>query len=179
MATNMDAHLTALGISFVAVIIAAFSLGWNIYRDVVLKPRLRVHFQVSTLVTPGQPQIPKRTFLDITSVNHGPGRIVCSMIHARLKTSIWRRLRRKPRQGVIPGDWTNPISGKLPSTLEVGQKLVLLLPYQQDCFLKEADVTKIGVLDTFGRTHWAPRQNLYYAQRQYQKDFPSDPQSSL
>ncbi len=167
----MDIHLTALGISFLAVVIAAFSLGWNVYRDVILKPNLRVHFQVSTIVTPGHPEIPQRTFLDITSVNHGPGQIVCSMIHVRLKTSLWRRLRRKPRQGVIPGVWTNPISGKLPSTLDVGQKLVLLLPYERDCFLS-TDVTKVGILDTFGRTHWAPSRNLNDARQEYRKDFP-------
>jgi hypothetical protein len=30
---------------------------------------------------------------------------------------------------------------------------------------------RIGVSDSFGRMHWAPRQDLKSALRQYQKDF--------
>jgi hypothetical protein len=42
----------ALGISFVSLVIASLSLGWNIYRDVVLKPRVRTRFQISKITGP-------------------------------------------------------------------------------------------------------------------------------
>lgn len=162
----MDIQLTALTISFVSILVAGLSLGWNIYRDVILKPRMRVRFQVSTIV---HPALPSQTFLGLTTVNHGPGRITCNMIHVKT-APLWRRVLRSVKQGVIIGDWTNPLRGKLPKTLEVGETLTLLLPYEKRCFLS-SDSTHIGIIDTFGRTHWAPRSQVKDARQQYVKKF--------
>ena len=162
----MDATLTALGISFFSLLVAGLSLGWNIYRDVVLKPRLRVRFQVSTLV---HPAMESRTYLDVSATNHGPGRVTCNMIHVKT-ASLWRTLTRRIKHGVIVGDWTNPMSAKLPKVLEVGDRATFLIPYDKDCFLS-GETTHIGVLDSFGRTHWAGRRNVEEARAVYQKDF--------
>ncbi len=164
----MDIHLTALGISFISLLIASLSLGWNIYRDVVLKPRVRAGFQVSNIVGPG---VPTRTFLSLSAVNHGPGRVTCNMIHVRT-APLWRRLLRRVRHGVIIGDWTNPLSARLPRALEVGETATLLIPYDRDCFLSTG-VTDVGILDSFGRSHWAPRRDLERARAQFRRDFPN------
>jgi hypothetical protein len=162
----MDIQLTALTISFLSILLASLSLGWNIYRDVILKPRLRVRFQVSTVV---HPALPSQTFLGLTAVNHGPGRITCNMIHVRT-APLWRSLLRAVKHGVVIGDWTNPLSGKLPKMLEVGETLTLLLPYEKRCFLS-SDSTQIGILDSFGRSHWAPSHQVKEAREQYRKKF--------
>lgn len=163
---TMDATLTALTISFISLLLAGLSLGWNVYRDVVLKPRLRVRVQISAIV---QPDLPSQTFLSITAVNHGPGRVTCSTIHAKT-APLWRRILRKVKHAAIIGDWTNPLSGKLPKALEVGEALTLLLPYEARCFLKD-DFTHIGILDSFGRSHWAPCDQLEAARQRYEKKF--------
>jgi hypothetical protein len=165
----MDANLTAIAISFVSLLFAGLSLGWNIYRDVILKPKMKVRFQISTIVTAGGPAIPRPSFLNITAVNHGPGRVTCNMIHVRT-APLWRRLLRKIKHGVIIGDWTNPLSGKLPATLEVGQTLNLFLPYDKECFLA-SEVTHVAITDSFGRSHWAPRRDLDSARKLYHKEF--------
>lgn len=172
----MDANLTAIGISFFSLLLAGLSLGWNIYRDVILKPKLKVCFQISTIVTVGRPGSPTPTFLSITGVNHGPGRLTCNMLHVRT-APLWRRLLRMVKHGVIPGDWSNPLSGKLPSSVDVGQTLTLLLPYDRESFLGSA-MTHIGILDSFGRTHWAPRKQLDLAREQFRKDFGQHEPSS-
>jgi len=57
------------GLSF---LMAGLSLGWNIYRDVILKPRLKIVFGVFSLVGRG---VQKQTYLMVKATNHGPGAI--------------------------------------------------------------------------------------------------------
>jgi hypothetical protein len=45
-----------------------------------------------------------------------------------------------------------------------------MFPYKQECLLAETP-KRIGISDSFGRMHWAPRRELKRAIRQYQKDF--------
>jgi len=67
-------------------------------------------------------------------------------------------------------DYSNPLSGKLPARLEVGETIHLLIPYDEDCFLREKD-THIGLSDSFGRVHWAPARDVTKAKREFRKDF--------
>lgn len=39
-------------IAIIAAIIALFGLAWKIYKDLVLKPRIKVRFRVMALVSP-------------------------------------------------------------------------------------------------------------------------------
>src|SRR6266850_3285487 len=127
----MDRNTTALVVSAASLLISGLSLGWNIYREIALKARLRVSFQVSTMV---HPALPTQRYLDLSIVNHGPGRVTCDIIVVKT-SSLWRKLRRTVSHGVILGDWTNPLSAKLPKTLEIGERMTLLLPYEKRCFL--------------------------------------------
>src|SRR5206468_626278 len=75
--------LLAVVLSFFAVLISAFSLGWNVYRDVILKPRLKVRLSWTRLLDTAGPR--GSPFLQLSIVNHGPGDIICGMPMIRNK----------------------------------------------------------------------------------------------
>ncbi len=61
------------GIAIAAVFVASFSLGWNVYRDVIDKGRLRLHCYIGNDIAPGQP--PDDThylFFSVTNVGRRP-----------------------------------------------------------------------------------------------------------
>src|SRR5690606_7153341 len=63
----------AVIISGLALVVSAFALGWNVYRDVILRARVRVHVAVVSLVTPGESTESVPRFIRIEATNHGPG----------------------------------------------------------------------------------------------------------
>lgn len=150
-----------------AVCLAAVALGWNIYRDVILKAKVKVSFNIVGIYHETLPQIPQ--YINISVTNFGPGRIKIMSIHAM--NAPWRkRLLQTKQYGVIISDNANPLSGKLPSWIDEGDKLDLLLPYDKDSFLQE-DHTHVGVYDYYERSHWAPKEDVLKAQQQWKKDF--------
>ncbi len=151
--------------------IAAFALGWNVYRDVLLKARVVVHFSVSHIVQRGMQGKLTRFVLGVT--NHGPGTVHLNVIVLK-NAPLWRRLIRKVQQAVTFHDLDDPLSGRLPAKLEVGEGISLLFPYDKKCgesFSKP--FTHIGITDSFGRIHWAPSSNFRKVQQTYRKDFKS------
>jgi hypothetical protein len=86
------------------------------------------------------------------------------------EASWWRFLLRKEKQAVVINDYTNPLSGQLPQKLEVGEGLDLLFPYNDDCMFKEG-WSHIGVHDSFGRVHWAPKKQVRQAITKWRSDF--------
>ena len=165
----MSTENIALAISIASAVIASLSLGWNIYRDVVLRARVRVSFSIVSIIHESLPDRPR--YLSISATNFGPGPVTLSMPCAK-NAPLWRRIARKTKHAVINPDYTNPLSGKLPKKVEVGDKLDLLLPYKKDCLL-HARFTHVGLSDYFGRMHWAPRAQLKAAYRQYHEEFGS------
>lgn len=163
----METEVIALLLSVFSISVAALALGWNIYRDVILKPKLKVDFGIKKIVH--QTFTEPLTKLIITATNFGPGRIKCSMIQF-MNAPLWRRLLRKTEYAVILSDSENPMSRKLPATLEVGDQIDLILPYDKDCFLS-SPCTHIGVSDFFRRVHWAPTKQVKKAREQYLKEF--------
>jgi len=156
-----------IGISILALCVSGISIGWNIYRDIVLKARLRVSFSLREIMGPSIP-MPIKTLM-LSATNFGPGHIRCCMIQLRT-APLWRKLMRRSKRAVLLHDYTNPLSGKLPSRLEVGDTLDLLIPYDKDCFLRE-QCTHIGLSDSFGRVHWAPARDVPEARQEFKKDF--------
>jgi hypothetical protein len=67
----MPVEYIALLISIFSVLVAAFSLGWNIYRDIILKAKVDVSFAVVTIIHDTMPERPQ--FLNIKATNFGPG----------------------------------------------------------------------------------------------------------
>ncbi len=166
------ASLTALSVSILALIASFLSLGWNIYRDVVLKPRLKVAFGINTILREGEEHRLSQAgppFLQLEVTNHGPGELVCTGAIAKTGSFIRSLFAEFPYRFILP-DYEHPLCSRLRSRIAVGDKVSIIFPYNQECFL--ANVPKrIGISDSFGRTHWAPRRELKRAHRQYRKDF--------
>lgn len=160
-----------IAISLLSFVVAGIALGWNVYRDVVLKARVRVHFAVVRVVNFGQRAKEGEQYLKIGVTNHGPGPVRINMIVGQYAPP-WRRLFRRVKHFVIIHDHANPLNPKLPHRLEVGDSISLLLPYDEKGFLGGGG-THIGVSDSFGRSHFAPRDNVDEARRQFAKDFPT------
>lgn len=157
--------ITALAIAALSFIVSALSLGWNIYRDVILKPRLKVHLSFCYLIHESLPKSAKKLIL--TATNFGPRELSCNMIC--LKTSSWWRcLLRKTKNGILNEDKNDMFCDPLPKTLNVGEKINLILVHNEFCFLKD-DYTHIGLIDSFGRIHWAPKKDVTKARKSFRK----------
>ncbi|ENE5200873.1 hypothetical protein ACJO1Y_23575 [Vibrio parahaemolyticus] len=153
----------ALGISFVSLIVAAIALGWNIYRDIVLKAKIVVTCGVRLLVDRGTENHPE--YVVISATNHGPGVVNLRMLQLQ-ETSFIKKITRNSKHAVLMHDYENLMSGQLPNKLEVGDTLDLLLPYDENCFLKEP-FTHVGISDTYGRINWAKSKQVKIARQQW------------
>lgn len=144
--------------------VAGLSLGWNIYRDVILKAKLRVSFQQVSVVERGV----KGSFPDklvIYAINMGPGSLLVDMIICKT-SSFWRRVFRKEKPGIILHDGQG-IGSSLPCKLEVGQGANFLFDIEAD-FTKH-HFTHIGIRDSYGRAHWAPAKHVKIVRRLQEK----------
>ena len=90
--------------------VACAALAWNVFRELWLRPRLRVSLDIVELVS--EVMSPERKMM-IAGTNFGPGKIRVSMVWFR-KGSLIARLRRTARQGVLIYDYKNPLSVKMP-----------------------------------------------------------------
>lgn len=174
MDKDLFIRVLPIGVSLLALVVSAISLGWNIYRDIVLKARLRVTFNASSLHGGGL-QKPIETLV-LTGTNFGPGAITCNMIQLE-EAPLWRRLLRKKKYAVMIHDYENPLSGRLPKKLEVGEKIDLLIRWERDSFLSKP-YTHIGISDSFGRVHWAPASAVEEARKTYREKYPGAPLSA-
>ena len=152
---------------YIALVVSAFSLGWNVYRDIILKPRLKVTVDIRSIVTSAGSM---GKYINISVVNFGPGPITLMSIYAQ-KWSIIRKMKRLPSFAFIMHDYENPLSSRLPKKLEMGEQVNLLLPFKEDAILARKP-THLGVSDSFGRTHWAKSKYLKEAIKDFLKDFP-------
>jgi addiction module HigA family antidote len=144
----------AILISLFSLIIAGIALGWNIYRD-LMKARVRASLEIMYV---HDWQTREGPFIAITATNHGPGPVIITGYHGRF-ASLHRRITRQVRHFFIKPDFNNPLNGTLPHRLEVGESMHHALPMHDRSFLSEP-LTHVGVADSFGRKHWAPRRQV-------------------
>ena len=164
----MQTDQLALVVSIVSALIASLALGWNIYRDVVLKPKVVVSFSVVVILHETLPERPH--YLNITGTNFGPGSVTLNAIVAR-EAPFWRRALRIVRYALITPDYANQMSERLPKKLEPGDKVNMLLPFDRECLLERAEITHVGLSDSYGRNHWASRKDTKKARREWAKEF--------
>lgn|SRR5262245_4915586 len=155
-------HMNATAISLLSLLLSIVALSWNIYRDVLLRGRIKVGFHVGRGNLGGVSRIAL-----LTVVNLGPGQV-----------SIQGTTLHEPRarRGTLPAlaylsiapRFDTPISGMLPAMLPVGEKLTLTLPYEETSFLQ---FPGIGVTDSFGRSHYASRRDHHIARQEHVRDF--------
>ncbi len=146
----------AILISLFSVLIASISLGWNVYRDVILKPKVVVTVGIKKFI--GELVDSSLPFIGVTATNHGPGSVTLNALELR-ETLLWKRITKTHKCAVLIHDYKNPYSAKMPKKLEVGDSLSLFVDYNSECFLKES-FTQIGINDSFGRTNWASKKSL-------------------
>lgn len=161
---NGGVSLAPIIISIISVLLAAIALGWNIFRDIILKARIRLSLRVMALVIPGGQESETKLVLSIVNFGPGPVKITSAPL---LRT---KRFLRKTKYAVLLHDYLDPLSAKFPLELEVGDQKQVHLVFSKDCFLKD-DFTDIGVVDTFGRSHWTPRKGYKVAKATYDKWF--------
>jgi hypothetical protein len=160
-----------IAVSVLSFIVAGIALGWNIYRDVILKARVKVSFGVYRILSRGQRVGDGEQVIKISATNHGPGPVRLELIVGK-RSSLWRRVRRRVEHFFVLNDDTNPLNPKLPNKIEVGDTLTLLLPYDEKSVLA-GTATHIGLSDSYGRSHFASRRDLSEAKKQFDKDFPN------
>jgi hypothetical protein len=142
-------------LSVIAVGVSSFSLGWNVYRDVILKPRFRVRLRIAEhprkpvpwwIRNPNGTWVP---YLELSVVNLGPGLMVVGA--AVIKTG---------------GTVERVLAENLETRLEKGERIGIMLPNSDECVLDKKP-SRIGIRDTFGRVRWVPRKDLKKVQREY------------
>jgi hypothetical protein len=168
----LHAPVAALMLSLLALVVSAFSLGWNIYRDIILKPKVKVEFGLRTtygtasdgsLVRSGPP------FILLSGINHGPGEVVCTGAVMR-RFSFVRSLFQEFPYGFLMVDHGHEYCSALSKRLAVGEEVKIVFPHAPHTFLGN-NPSRVGIKDSFGRTHWARRKDLRRACRQHKKDF--------
>ena len=177
----MNEEKVAILISFGALSIAVFSLGWNFYRDVLLKPRVRATIMISNIHHGDSIHGP---YITIKVTNLGPGLIICESIEMMKKSilsflgrPVLKIFNQQTKYAMVVHDYTNPYSSRLPKELKVGERLTLLLEMNQDSLLA-VDPTHVGVADSFGRFHWAKRRSLKKAKQKYFEEYEKKPWGS-
>lgn len=165
----MTTSETALLISGISVVIAFSALSWNVYRDILLKPKLKVRFSINLIVDPTQQLEDMLRELIITGTNFGPGAMYVTTIHGKYFT-LWSYLWNENQNYFLQPDHNNPLSDSLPKRLEVGESVRIHLPYDEDCFLN-SNITHIGLSNSLSKTFWAKRCELIEARNQWKNDF--------
>ena len=161
----MDTSTVAIIVSFISASIASLTLGWNIYRDIGLNPRLSVSFNVIFLPD----YTGKLKYLSISGSNLG---LVPTKVNGiNLKEHLlWKGLLKKTRYAAFSGNFENPLSDKLPKRLESGDEVQLYLPCDENCFLKES-WSHVGLQTSFGKTYWAKPRDVNRARKLWLEDF--------
>jgi len=149
-------------ISILAFCMSGVAIFWNVYKDIVLKARVKVIVNLCRIVRQRQKG---DTFIQIEATNYGPGSIICESIWLK-KKSIFENIRQ---------DYSNPLSSTLPKKLEVGENVKMLFPYEEKIFLVN-ESTNVGIMDSFNRIHWAERRQTKKSVEAYRKDFPEEKQ---
>lgn len=161
--------ITALYVSILAFCVGAFSLGWNIYRDVVLKPRLRSRINVMNPLEDGKLGDP---LIIVSGTNHGPGIITCTGIVFQFG-SFWERLVRRPSTGIVNLTNGKNVGDDLPRKLDRSEEVTVVLPLTKDCLLSKRPF-RVGFYDSFAKNHWVDKLSLKRAVERYDETFKTN-----
>ena len=104
-------------LSVISVSLACIAIGWNIYRDVVLKARVRVKFG-KVHVGPFEGEFVEK--LAVGAVNLGPGKVCLQTIELNSLGPV-ARFRKNAERAILMSDIPQPYSDTLPKWLEPGE----------------------------------------------------------
>ncbi|MDD8019896.1 MAG: hypothetical protein PHU81_01740 [Acidobacteriota bacterium] len=162
----------AIWISIFSLIIAGISLSWNIYKE-LRKPKLKLSLSLA-------PQ-----YLKIYATNAGPGDITISNL-AILKARwfLLKKLFKKDTYEYMQLASTRLLSQSfkeyrslgtqspmpvLPKPLGIGEMDVLEIDLDKTDCLKRKDFIRVGIVDSYGRIHWASRKNYKRIKKEFEK----------
>jgi hypothetical protein len=154
----------ALAISALAFLVSGLALGWNIFRDVILKPRFRVRFEVGQYFIASAPRDKHRLWLD--AVNLGPGEVTIEMAVVRTKPALLAWFKKEESVSLLVNESRYELNSRLPTKLMVAKKMSVSFPLEKNCILDQNPL-RIGVRDAYRRNHWAPAKDLEEAHRKY------------
>lgn len=159
------AHI-AIVISTLALAVSTFSLGWNVYKEIGLKARVKVGISVVEEVwNQGKS---REKWIMIFAVNFGPGPVILTSL--AVKRTWWNRKVAGGRDGSIIAESGPRWSSTFPIKLDVGQEARFSVPYNENSFLRFKSA-RVGVRDSFRREHWARRKLLRRVEADYRRDF--------
>jgi len=172
----MSTAAIALLVSGLSLLLSAFALGWNIYRDVLLKARVKVSFHYIAVVREGETPIDGWDLLRLSVVNHGPGPVQVGMVHGRV-APLWRRLLRRVQHFVVLLDRSIPMNQRpMPERIEVGERRDYFLRPEKlmsaEAGARMLRATHIGIADSFDRVHYAPMKQLREARNLVRRNLP-------
>ena len=160
-------EIVTIVISVASLFVASSALGWNIYRDVIQRPRFRVSVSIRSIYQAERE--PEGPYIFVEALNLGPLPNRLGMVFAR--KSWWQRwIKRDRRYAFIYPDFAHMATTPAGTRIEVGDQGTFVFPYDKDCFL-QTEFVNVGVADGYGRTHWAKRAQVRMAREQFQKDF--------
>jgi hypothetical protein len=92
----------------------------------------------------------------------GPGEAIVNMAMVKSRVSRFG----KTSLAVVIHNFNDPFCARLPVKIDVGHTVNITFPVNQNCLLDTKPV-RIGVRDSFGRIHWAPKRDLILAHRDW------------
>ena len=165
--------IIAIGISILALI---WNIVWSIYREFA-KPKFKVTFHVgANHVVNGQ-----RIFAAegvIADTNKAIRRtsdweiqiIVTNFGRDALKMRELYAIRKGIYRVFSPNEMRIDTKLELPKKIEYGDDLKIKLPFNRNCFLAYEGI-KLGVIDNFGKSHWASEKDMKKARKLWEKEF--------
>jgi hypothetical protein len=160
----------AIFISCLALMFTAAHFIWNVRKDRGgIRPRVQVNVVVAKIAAMDKDY---GKAIMIRAVNLGPGEVHLTSLPLK---SRWRnRGGHGYKWGSVMPDPKAPYGNSLPVSLTVGKEALFLVPYDADSFLSVKHA-HVGVGDSFGKNHWAPKKQLRRAEETYEEDFPLGP----
>jgi hypothetical protein len=159
----MEKETAAILISVLSALIAIFSLGWNVYRDILLRPKLKVGISLSGISHLPWEKPENRIIIFVT--NYGPGRSRITNLRLR-KGPFWKRWFTKCPTGILYPDHNDPFSSRIADWIDPGASQQFTFKVGGENFVNKKEWYQVGVADPFGKDYWAPRKSFRKTQKQ-------------
>jgi hypothetical protein len=145
--------------SIASLLLTLISVVLLVYLSFFRKPNLQVRlYYTPQLLLPDPNRKPNYPTLRV--INRGPWEIRIERVKARIRPAFCWLFGKQTLTTVTPLRWN-----EIPCPLAVTDAMAVDLP-ANDCVL-DCQPLRIGVEDWSGRKHWAPKEDLEEAQRNY------------
>jgi hypothetical protein len=172
----MNSGEIALIISGASLAISLCGFIWNIWsKFIFVRPDLQVTFAVVRIFAGGHP---KHHICALSVTNLGPGPTIIHSCVVVLRNEKRFGRRQHAILNPIHGDPTaakpiskGPFSAGLPLKMDVAEVRLFHFPFTAETFLKDRDLLRVGVNDTFGRNVWCRRRDVRRAREKWENAF--------